>query len=431
MSTCIAARRGLAAVVASVALLLLGAVPAQACTKSGFTGQLQANHAFFIGTATPEVVRAGAGPMEQGLLRRGVNWVLRRFIRGQVVEVERIGGPAAAHTSLQAGRMVLVPWSFGADCEPERWTDDARWIDAGMRGFFIGELRDSAQWVDGMPTFDVHDPLILPYPQRGAHRRGVEGGPEQPLSAEQMFSLHATLPQPDSGARSPEQSIRAMRDWAAAHPELARRPPAAPILSQGYTVAETQRIRGLDWLLAGTYRLTVTLTGVEPRVVYMRTASRPDGPWHLEIEDPQEFDPLRPRRAAGLRVFALAAPSLGELSTAQRAQRHRETPIRIREEPQRTREGNSIWRGEVDVSFLTAQLPADPLVRFFQLDYRSEAGRRAASREAEELPASFTLLPDGQVRVSQEIVLRDGRALRVSGERVSGEIVREPADRAR
>jgi hypothetical protein len=150
---------------------------------------------------------------------------------GQVVEVGEVRGALA--DSLErvfarrgARRAVLVPWGTRADCRRTYWYGSARFATPGPEGMYDPKLRPAEQWADGIPTFDVFHPWLVPYPQGEGLERGSGGEPrERWLTARQYFDFHRTLPVWRQGARlalTPE-----MRRWRAAHPKLARRFPAS------------------------------------------------------------------------------------------------------------------------------------------------------------------------------------------------------------
>ena len=189
--------------------------------------------AHVVATATAETLEAGAGGVtyrwEPG--RGGSGPAPAPTIYGQVVEVERLGGLAAAGLGGRASRAVLVPWGYGADCRTEPWTGNPRWVEPGTRGLFTAELRDPAHWVDGLPTFDVHNAYSEPYPQRAEPRRYSEGaGDPLLLTIEEYFALIDILPTEAEVDASAARAYEPLFAWARAHRELARRHPAKAML---------------------------------------------------------------------------------------------------------------------------------------------------------------------------------------------------------
>ena len=139
------------------AALLLLPRPAAACSMfaewwSPFAGP---GHVGFVGTATPDTMRAGRG----GYWYRSWLPFGGRSIHGQVVRVERLSpsaDPALAEAVRRSGgRIVVVPWAYSTTCRRMRWERSARWLAPDTRGLFGASLRDRAHWADGVPTVDL------------------------------------------------------------------------------------------------------------------------------------------------------------------------------------------------------------------------------------------------------------------------------------
>lgn len=218
---------------AAAAALLLAAEPAQACSLSDFHIFRDPALAHFVATATAETLEAGAGVVTYrwGQERGGSGPVPEPAIYGQVVEVERVGGLAAARLGGRVSRAVLVPWGYGADCRTEPWVGNPRWVEPGTRGLFTAMLRDPAHWVDGLPTFDVFNPYSEPYPQRAEPERYSEGADDPLLlSIDEYFALIDLLPTEEEVDASAARAYAPLLAWARDNPELARRHPAKVML---------------------------------------------------------------------------------------------------------------------------------------------------------------------------------------------------------
>ncbi|HEX8692810.1 MAG TPA: hypothetical protein VF746_10340 [Longimicrobium sp.] len=253
---------------AVAAALLLAAEPARACSLSDFPIVRHPRGAHLIATATAETLEAGAGAVTYRWEQRpGVpNPLPRPIIRGQVVEVERLGGLAAARLGGRVSRAVLVPWGYGADCRTEPWVGNPHWAEPGTRGLFTAMLRDPAHWVDGLPTFDVFNPYSGPYPQRAEAKRYSEDGADPLLlGIDEYFALLDLLPTEEELEASAARAFEPLLAWARRHPELARRYPANALLRFVRHEVGYDRIRNIDPEPAGARRFGASPGGTPPR----------------------------------------------------------------------------------------------------------------------------------------------------------------------
>lgn len=408
-----------------------------ACTKWGFTGVQSPNLAHMIARANADTLQAGPGAVEHAKAPGHFGPAVERTIYGQVVAVERLGGLAAAKLDRRTTRVVLVPWDYGADCTPTPWARSARWVQPGERGFFVAELRNRKDWVGGLPTFDVHDPGTQPFPGRGARKvTGQAMHPDSVLSIEQMFTLAEVLPVAERFRRTPMEALASLLAWAQANPDLARRYPANEILSQNLYAAEGARIRSIVPPVAGTYRFEAVLADSvgrtdSPRVFYARTRAHADHGYNPAPEreaSDQPRDPLHVRRAPGYYILATGALRPDSLPIdLSRRRIEREGWMAMLAQPEVTDGKREEWRGEVEVGLLAAHFPADSAVQRF----RRAAGEESYQRYREGFPrradALFVRTPDGRVHVEQVLRLDDGRTLILRGERISQDVVQEPA----
>lgn len=211
-----------------VALLLLHAGTAVACSISPLPETREARVAYFIAT-----------PLDEAVDVRTPSWCegCAPTVRGQLARVGKVGGieAAAVRSAARAAgqRIVLVPWDTKPDCRPEVWQKAVPYWQSSVPGFFTAQLRDRAQWVDGQPTFDVGVAYLEPYPygellqSSGGERLG---GFE--LTVDQYFSLFDALPGAAEYKRDPRAAARGVAAWQAKHPDWAVKPPAPAILAQ-------------------------------------------------------------------------------------------------------------------------------------------------------------------------------------------------------
>jgi len=201
---------------------------------------------FFVGTALPDTVRAGHGGFGRRLraalgLGGPGHWgtPTRGAIYGQVIRVERLGGAGAAALDSAFGRsaareLIVVPWDYGASCDPVPWGRSARWVEAVTPGFYRTRLRPRSQWVDGRPVADAFAADLEPYPHGLFFREGYRGtdalrtGPS--LTPAEYFALYAALPDEGQARRDPRGAAAALDAWVREHPELAETYPAPEVL---------------------------------------------------------------------------------------------------------------------------------------------------------------------------------------------------------
>ncbi len=181
--------RGTLAAAAAALTLALAARPARACSMIPFSTARYPEVAHIIGAAEGDTVQAGRGDVRAASDHRGTP--AAGAVWGQVVRVERLGGLAAGRLPGGTDRVVLVPWSYGADCRTMDWVGSARWAPVGTRGLYTASLRDRAHWVGGVPTLDVFTPGDDPFPD------GYEpwmGGNGDLLTVDELFELMEILP---------------------------------------------------------------------------------------------------------------------------------------------------------------------------------------------------------------------------------------------
>ncbi|HYR11162.1 MAG TPA: hypothetical protein VEQ60_25500 [Longimicrobium sp.] len=408
-------RLALAAACASVAPAA-AAQPGRDCGPVSFPLWQESVH--LIATATPETVPAGPGA-----------------VQGQVVRMERAGGPDAARLPAGADRAVLVPWGCGDDFITRPWTETARWVESGVRGLFWANLRPREQWVDGLPTLDVAEPLEQPYtvdPEEWA------GDPEAPLTVDEAFALMEVMPRRDAFLADPEAAVQPMLAWARAHPGPARRDPGSYVI--GYLALKIRGVRlaRLEPPVAGTYRFTLSVNGDAPRTFYARTWSSPRLEWDLGPPEGPDYDAMVNAPLAG---YVLDVDGSASVDSLRRDPAWEAQPdgfgvlappdgaLSVREPPERGPDGASIWRGMVALEMASQALPRDStLARVVRADLRRWR-RRAQADEPQEILARFVLGPDGSVTIEQTSRMDDGTVVVLRGERISRETIPTPARR--
>jgi hypothetical protein len=239
------------------------------------------NVTFAVVEAASDTVRAGAGPVEFTTRAHQTPATEPQEVFGQVMHIERfVGGDslalAAAFARNGSREAVLVPWDYGASCEPRPWSDSARWSEAGHPGLYRMVMRPEADWAGALPTFDVFLARTWPYPS-APFLQDSEAFRDASslLDPYELFDLLATLPTYEEVRRDPERAERIALEWERGHPAWLDRFPVRQALRSVYSTAGTARARRVRLPFAGTYRLTVQVAGQEARSLYLRTPAYP------------------------------------------------------------------------------------------------------------------------------------------------------------
>lgn len=403
---------------------VLAAAPAAAavCSRSGFPIARWSSGATLIATAGADTVLAGPGDVRYRVDEGHFGPAGERAVYGQLLQVERIGGMAAARLSPSVRQVLVVPWDYGADCRTTIWTRSARWVRPGTRGLFVVSLRDSAHWVGGVPTFDMHSPESNPYPQQNSAYRS-DPPTDSLLPIEDYFALLELLPTSDELDSSPTHAFAPILRWAERHPELARLYPASEMLGLARYDMAYERLRSIIPPLAGTYRLEASLDGGAPRVFFARTRTRPTTAWSPAPQGAYDAD----EGAAGYYLLSSGAllPDSLPVDCGPTRQMSREGYLSMFAAPDPGGDGRT-WLGKVDPDFVANQFPADSALRRFARADFEEFSARSERGEMELVPARFVLAADGSVRVEQQIRLPDGRTLDIRGTRISLATIAEP-----
>ena len=417
--------RALIAVVGGIALMIPAA--SHACSMVAYHAVRSNRTAHFIGTAMGDTAFTGTGSVKYVVAQGHSGPAGRRAVFGQVVSVERIGGLASRALGQPLGRVVLVPWDYGADCTPTPWMRSAAWVEPGTRGLFTGVLRDSAHWAGGVPTFDVFSTRTEPYPrgvQQESRDRGLSADSIVPI--EELFQLMELFPErrllPDSAEAATEELFA----WARANPTLTRRYPIAAVLSHARYMVGTQRLRAIRSPLTGTYQLTVTLSGGPARTFYARTHGIPSSKWNLNGSSRRQVDdPTLVPRPDGYYLLAAVARSVAALPES--CERGRDTDgeayIAVVDPPPDSTADGRGWAGKLEVSLATRAFRTDAALRRFASEESDASYQRYRTGLPSETPARFAQFAGGTIRVEQTITLEDGRSLTMSGIRISPDVI--------
>ncbi|HJR65801.1 MAG TPA: hypothetical protein VJ802_05195 [Gemmatimonadaceae bacterium] len=291
-------------------------------------------------------------------------------------------------------------------------------------------LRDSVDWVAGIPTLDVHAPRATPYPwaferEGGLIRRMYDsGGPHEGLTPEQLLGLYNVLPASGAVKSSGEIALAPLRQWMRDHPDEASRFPAATILHSAFWEAELERVRALRSPVAGTYRLAVVLPTGDSLIFFARTALRPTSVLTTLTEADREWRARElDSRAVGYYLATQTALSLDDLGreiadfgdAARESQGH----VAVVEVAALVTPDSTVWQGSIDLLAHAAQLaPPGALREDIEAahDIHLEllrSGRRSYA------PGFFVQRSDGSVRYTLT-VHQDGRhVVTMRGIRVS------------
>lgn len=405
---------------------LLSAPQAYACSKFSLPIPPGDSDAYFTGTATPDTLLAGPGVVAYGLGGGHYGRADGRPIHGQVIRVDRIGGPAAARLPGDVREVVVVPWDYDAACEPLAWGRSARWVPAGNQGLYVASLRAAEHWADGRPTFDLHNPGHLPYT---GTRRIPEMSRGIPiaflLSPDQVFDLYEAAPAAAEIAREKSRALEPLRAWVKAHPEIAARPPAEWLLQGVLHAVGGAELREADHPILGTWRFTLRMPGGSSHTFYARTESPPLGRWTPTRTRPSRPPgDLRHYPAEGYTVGLAVARQPEDLPEAIRGLRsYAPGFLVVLAAADSTGEDEIRWPGRIESSLLQAALPGDPRVERAAAEMSARFSSRYRQGLPQETPARFVRGADGVLRVSHSFPLGGGEDVVLEGEQVSRAVV--------
>lgn len=394
--------------------------PALRCSKIVFEPSREEHEVVLVGAALAETIVAGAGDVEFAVSPGEDRDAVGRAVRGQLVDVAAIDRHTRALLPAGTERVLLVPWAYGADCTTYPWDHLQRWVEPGARGLFLGGLRERARWAGGVPTIDVHAPYQLPYTGRPRSARDTTTA----LTPAELLSLYDALPGPGA---DPEARRVAARAWARAHPELARRRPAATILARLREPGEAPRYKGATSPILGTWRLAASLDGGPARTGWLRTWDRTS---HADVRQPtpaaRAADPFAPPRVLGYYAIVAGDTALAALpDTAPPRMPPSSGYVHIAVTDERAPLDAGPWRGSFAPGVLAHAFASDPAIAAF-LRVAETAQVVAYQPDGTREPtATFTRDADGALRVEARIALADGRTLLIRGVRVSDVVIRD------
>jgi hypothetical protein len=396
---------------------------------------------FAVAEAASDTARAGAGPVDFTSRAHQIGAAEPGDIFGQVMHIDRfVGGDslkvAEAFARNGSREAVLVPWDYGASCEPRPWGESARWSEPGQPGLYRMVMRPEADWAGSLPTFDVFMALRWPYPS-APYLQDSEAFRDATslLDPYELFDLLATLPTYEEVRQDPERAERIALEWEQSHPSWLDRFPVRQALRSVYSTAGTARARTVRLPFAGTYRLTVQLPGQEPRTIYLRTPAHPLTS-RLGALEAGGASPMGPMRAVEHSVRTYAALGEADLLAGGRSPAGQDgcagSTVLIATVPEDQAPNDAErWQVYLDPLLLRRCFPEDPVVEALLERYSDAvAARAAADRERwTRMPlrpdpnASFEIDASGTVRFEQEVVV-DGKVIfSVHGVRISEEVV--------
>lgn len=224
---------------------------------------------------------AGPGPVRRNEGRNSSGSSESDPIRGQVVEVDRMG-------TLELGepfdrpdwdrRVLVVPWGYDPACRPVHWRGSATWRETGVRTFYWVRLRPREQWSAGVPTFDAFMPASTVFPPPADR-----GWTEESMGVDELFSLVEELPDSAELADDPSGAETRFSRSIDRSPGLRQLHPAPILEYMVHSRADRIRAQRLRPAWLGTYRLDVRLPSGEVLTTYMRTASQPTASWYPSL----------------------------------------------------------------------------------------------------------------------------------------------------
>ena len=393
-----------------------------------------AGHVHFLGVARGDTIAAGAGGVKYRIAPGHFGRGRARTIYGHRGDVEKLGRrrPGALRALGNTVRQViLVPWDDGAYCNPVPWSQTARWVPAETRGLFEGALRDSAHWIDGIPTLDVHTPEATPYPlviERGGLLIGAGTGTRPDLTAEQLLGLYDVLPTSEELASDVEGALAPLWQWRRITP--GNHTDSLHIQLFERFSGETGDYRQSP--VAGTYRLTISLPGRDSLVFFARTGRRPRSTFEALTDSTREEQRIQREEpgAIGYYLLARVAASLAALPQTVAGYRdplgESEGYVAVLEVPAIATPDSTVWQGSFKLITDAARLAPRRALRGAIEAAASEHWSQLITGQRTLAPGYFMRRRDGSVRYVMTARWGDRPVVTVRGERVSLEYLNDP-----
>lgn len=370
---------------------------------------------FVLATAGTDTVRAGPG--SHRYTPEAADSARLARIHGQRFRLDRVGGdvpPELAGT--EGGEAVLVP--YGSQCR-ETWPwREARWARPGEQVFADASLRPQAQWVDGIPTFDVemiHDV----YPQAWARWMVDDAVVADSLSAAQLFDLQQLLPTFEEVEAGAYPAYRRLLAWARDNPALASRFPADLVLAEANDALQPCVPAYDPHPVAGTYRATVIVQETDTLAMYFRTGAS-GYPLCSPAEPRLDLGAVQPRMADSTRLHLTGASTLSAipqpgLYLSGRGDHCGGGSMEVRNTAIRRADGRRAWDADYNQLALPHCFAAHAgLARAVEATYAAYT-----ARTLEDIPGRFHEAGDGEMRFEQ-VWRAEGRVmLRLLATRVS------------
>ena len=231
-----------------------------------------------------DTLHAGPGDIEQGEGEGHSGNGQRGRIYGQRFEVARSGGLGATGLN-EMSQAVLVPWDYDAACRPVPWARSARWSQATDTVLYAVPRRETKDWGNGIPTFDISPVSQSIYSGQSWQADGFEfeirPDTTTPVSTPvELFDFLIRAPRSDQVLSGDERALDEINAWAFANPEVASRRPIAPWLDGIRTRLRTAQLMTQPVPFLGTWRVTLRLRSGREVVRYFRTEDKPFIPWN-------------------------------------------------------------------------------------------------------------------------------------------------------
>ena len=386
------------------------------CNKVAFSITLDGSIALFTGSATGDTLLAGPGSF-------GPN--APGGIYGQVIRVDRMGGPAAARLPDSVREAVVVPWDYDVACRPLPWREGTSWAAPGTPAFYLAALRPPSQWVDGKPTFDLHNPRHLPYTAtRPIPEMVGDTALASLLSPDQLFEFFQQFPTVAQMESERLLALRPVDTWVRDHPELAARPPAKMLYAFLQGMASNVPLNETFHVALGTWRFTLRVPGDSARTFYIRSEPHPADRWF----------PSRTRRGAppaparmppeGFTILAATARTAEALPEAT-GNRSRHAFYYTLAYFDSSGVSGAHWRGSI-LALLRQALPGDPAAEAAAAADLARYRERFDQGLPVAVEARYFGGPDGVLRVTEKIPLRGGGEIVLEGEQLSRTVLRPP-----